>query len=98
MYNEVTEDRMTILLEEDLIAPNVKEFNHFVSENLMELDELDEVVLNLSSVENIDSIGVTFVIGLYESVLKDGLGFAIADASENVRQLFKLMKLEDLLE
>ncbi len=98
MYNEVIEDRMTIFLEEDLIAPNVKEFNHFVSENLMELDELDEVVLNLSSVENIDSIGVTFVIGLYKSVLKDGLGFAIADASENVRQLFKLMKLEDLLE
>ncbi|MCH4889876.1 STAS domain-containing protein [Acidaminobacter sp. JC074] len=98
MYNEVIEDRMTIFLEEDLIAPNVKEFNQFVSENLMDLDELDEVVLNLGSVENIDSIGVTFVIGLYKSVQKDGLGFAIADASDNVRQLFKLMKLEDLLE
>jgi len=98
MYNEVIEDRMTIFLEEDLIAPNVKEFNQFVSDNLLDLDELDEVVLNLGSVENIDSIGVTFVIGLYKSVQKDGLGFAIADASDNVRQLFKLMKLEDLLE
>lgn len=98
MYNKVVEDRMTIFLEEDLIAPNVKGFNQSVSEYMVDMDELDEIVLNLGSVENIDSIGVTFVIGLYKSVVKDGLGFAIADASDNVRQLFKLMKLEDLLE
>jgi anti-anti-sigma factor len=98
MYNEIIEDRMVIFLEDDLIAPNVKGFNQSVSEYLIELDELDEVVLNLGTVENIDSIGVTFVIGLYKSVTKDGLGFAIANASDNVRQLFKLMKLEDLLE
>ncbi|MBI9011148.1 MAG: STAS domain-containing protein [Clostridiales bacterium] len=98
MYKEIIEDRMTIYLEDDLIAPNVKGFNTSVSDYLLDLDILDEVVLNLGSVENIDSIGVTFVIGLYKSVTKDGLGFAISDASENVRQLFKLMKLEDLLE
>ena len=98
MYNEIVEDRMTIYLEDDLIAPNVKGFNQTVSEYLIELDALDEVILNLGTVENIDSIGVTFVIGLYKSVTKDGLGFAIANASDNVRQLFKLMKLDDLLE
>lgn len=98
MYKEVIEDRMTIYLEDDLIAPNVKGFNQSVEDYLIELGELDEVVLNLKSVENIDSIGVTFVIGLYKSVLRDGLGFMIADASDNVKQLFKLMKLDDLLE
>jgi len=98
MYNEINEDRMVIFLEDDLIAPNVKMFNNNVDHYLVDLGELDEVVLNLGSVKNIDSIGVTFVIGLYKSVLREGLGFAIADASENVRQLFKLMKLEDLLE
>lgn len=98
MYNEIVEDRMTIFLEDDLIAPNVKGFNASMSEYLLDADVLDEVVLNLGSVKNIDSIGVTFVIGLYKSVIKDGLGFAIADASDNVRQLFKLMKLDDLLE
>lgn len=98
MYNQINEDRMIIFLEEDLVAPNVKLFNEKVSDYMMNLDQLDEVVLNLDSVSNIDSIGVTFVISLYKSVTKDGLGFAIADASENVKQLFKLMKLEDLLE
>lgn len=98
MYNNIVEDRMTIFLEDDLIAPNVKDFNAAVIDYLDEIDELDEVILNLKSVENIDSIGVTFVIGLYKSVTKEGLGFAIADASNNVRQLFKLMKLDDLLE
>ncbi len=98
MYNEVVEDRMVIFLEDDLIAPNIKNFNVSVIDYLDEIDEIDEIILNLKSVENIDSIGVTFVIGLYKTVLKEGLGFAIADASNNVRQLFKLMKLDDLLE
>ena len=98
MYNDIIEDRMTIFLEDDLIAPNIKNFNVAVIDYLDEIDEIDEVVLNLRSVENIDSIGVTFVIGLYKSVTREGLGFVIADASNNVRQLFKLMKLDELLE
>lgn len=98
MYNEIVEDRMVIFLEDDLVAPNVKGFNSTVENYFESFDMLDEVVLNLSSVKNIDSIGVTFVISLYKTVIKDGLGFIIADASDNVKQLFKLMKLEDLLE
>lgn len=98
MYNKIVEDQMIIYLEDDLVAPNVKGFNSTVESYYDDLQNLDEVVLNLESVKNIDSIGVTFVISLYKSVIKDGMGFVIADASENVRQLFKLMKLEDLLE
>lgn len=98
MYNNINEDRMTIYLEDDLIAPNVKGFNISVIDYLDEIDEIDEVILNLQSVDNIDSIGVTFVIGLYKTVTKEGLGFVISEASTNVKQLFKLMKLEDLLE
>lgn len=98
MYNNIIEDRMTIFLEDDLIAPNITNFNAAVADYLDELDEIDEVVLNLNSVENIDSIGVTFVIGLYKSVTKEGLGFVISEASNNVKQLFRLMKLDDLLE
>jgi stage II sporulation protein AA (anti-sigma F factor antagonist) len=98
MYNKLVDDQMIIFLEEDLIAPNVKAFNAFVDSHYDDLRELDEVILNMGSVENIDSIGVTFVISLYKSVTNDGLGFMIADASDNVKQLFKLMKLDDLLE
>lgn len=98
MYNKIDEDRMLIFLEEDLIAPNVKDFNTKLDDYLLEVGELDEIILNLGAVNNIDSIGVTFVIGLYKTATKEGLGFMIADASNNVQQLFKLMKLDDLLE
>lgn len=98
MYNNIVEDKMTIYLEDDLIAHNVKGFNLSVVDYLDEIDNLDEVILNLGSVENIDSIGVTFVIGLYKSVIREGLGFSISEASNNVKQLFKLMKLDDLIE
>jgi anti-anti-sigma factor len=98
MYNEIVDDRMVIYLEDDLVAPNVKGFNEHVDQYFEEDVDLDEVVLNLGSVKNIDSIGVTFVISLYKNVMKDGMGFIISDASDNVKQLFKLMKLDDLLE
>jgi anti-anti-sigma factor len=98
MYNEIIEDRMIVFLDDDLIAPNVKGFNETIDGYYDEFQELDEVVLNLGAVKNIDSIGVTFVISFYKSVTKDGLGFIISDASDNVKQLFKLMKLDDLLE
>ncbi len=98
MYNKIVEDQMIIYLEEDLVAPNVKAFNASVDSYYDDLQDMDEVILNLGSVSNIDSIGVTFVISLYKSVTNDGMGFVIADASENVKQLFKLMKLDDLLE
>lgn len=98
MYNEIIEDRMIVFLDDDLVAPNVKGFNETVDGYFDSYSDLDEVVLNLGAVKNIDSIGVTFVISFYKSVIKDGLGFTIADASDNVKQLFKLMKLDDLLE
>jgi anti-anti-sigma factor len=98
MYRAIDNDQMTIYLEDDLVAPNVPKFNEVVSDYYKEFESLDEVVLSLNSVKNIDSIGVTFVISLYKRVIREGLGFVIHDASDNVQQLFKLMKLDDLLE
>ena len=64
MYNEIIEDRMTIFLEDDLIAPNVKCFNTSVSEYLLDLDVLDEVVLNLNNPDfsEIDKIRSKLII------------------------------------
>jgi len=98
MYKEIVEDQMTIYLEDDLVAPNVPSFNDTVTEYCDEMKDLQGVVLSLASVKNIDSIGVTFVISLYKKVMKLDVGFRIHDASDNVKQLFKLMKLDDLLE
>jgi anti-anti-sigma factor len=98
MYRAIDKDQMTIFLEDDLVAPNVPKFNEIVSDYYKDFESLDEVVLSLNSVKNIDSIGVTFVISLYKRVIREGLGFVIHDASDNVQQLFKLMKLDDLLE
>ena len=98
MYKEIVEDQMTIYLENDLVAPNVPGFNDSVTTYCDEMKDLQGVILSLASVKNIDSIGVTFVISLYKRVMKLNVAFRIHDASDNVKQLFKLMKLDDLLE
>lgn len=98
MYKEINETQMTIFLDSDLVAPNVPGFNDTVSSYRDEMSDVKNVVLSLAAVKNIDSIGVTFVISLYKKVMKLGVEFKIHDASSNVKQLFKLMKLDDLLE
>lgn len=98
MYKEIIEDKMLIKLEEDLIAPNVRMFKENVGAYFAEDTEaLEEVVLSLKSTENIDSVGVTFVIGLYKKAEEFDLEFSIIEASEEVVQLFKLMKLDHLI-
>ena len=94
-FKEIVEDQMTIYLEDDLVAPNVPGFNDSVTSYCDEMKDLQGVILSLASVKNIDSIGVTFVISLYKRVMKLNVAFRIHDASDNVKQLFKLMKLDD---
>lgn len=99
MYKELIDDKMMIVLEEDLIAPNVQMFKENVGQYFQgDVIELETVVLSLERTENIDSVGVTFVIGLYKKAEDLDMDFAIVKASEEVVQLFKLMKLDHLID
>lgn len=92
---------MNLILETDLVANNIQNMNSDLEKymnDLNEMDEVDEVNMNFSNVENIDSVGISFIIGLYKNVIKDGRGFRVTECSDDIKQLFKLMKLEDYFE
>lgn len=100
MIKNVNGNIMTLTLKEDLIAPNVKTFETQITNYLVEMESitLDELVLDLSNCENIDSIGVTFVVSLYKNVIREGKNFRVSGSNSDIRQLFKLMKLDEFID
>ncbi len=96
MRKTLEDSILTLTLQEDLIATNVRDFKSIIERYLQdEMGNVDEVVLDLSACENIDSVGVTFVVGVYKQVTGDAMGFRITGSSEEIKQLFKLMKLDE---
>lgn len=98
MIRNVHEETMNLVLERDLIATNVKTLNMKLMEYIDEFEEVSEIILDMDIVDNIDSVGVTFVINLYKSVTREGKNFRVVHCSDDIKQLFKLMKLEDFFE
>jgi len=99
MKKALNDSVLTLTLQEDLIATNVKGFKSNIDKYLHdEMGNIDEVIMDLSACENIDSVGVTFVVGVYKQVTNDAMGFRIKGSSEEIKQLFKLMKLDEFFD
>jgi anti-anti-sigma factor len=97
MRREKEGNVLRLVVEKDLIAPNVKDLN-VEAMRVVEGDaDTEEVILDIGAVKNIDSMGVTFVITFYKNLLREGKVFSIANASQDIKQLFKLMKLESFV-
>lgn len=86
---------MKFMIQNDLIAPNVKNMNKVLMDALDETAGIEEVIIDLNKIENIDSVGVSFVVSLYKNISNEGLEFRIVNASNDIIQLFKLMRLDE---
>jgi anti-anti-sigma factor len=86
---------MKFIIQNDLIAPNVKDMNKVLMDALDQTKGIEEVIVDLNKIENIDSVGVSFVVSLYKNISNEGLEFRIVNASNDIIQLFKLMRLDE---
>lgn len=98
MNKIIENNNMLLQLKGDLVASRVKELvekaKHFI-----ETDEtFNEVVLDIKNVKIIDSIGISFIVGLYKSIASNGRKFKVTGTSEEINQLFTLMKLDEVFE
>lgn len=82
----------------DLTANNVPSINKSLETLLPDPSTYDTLDLNFANTENIDSVGVTFVISLYKRVKGLQKVFKVSGASEDVQSLFRLMKLDQFFE
>lgn len=93
-------DNSSIILQvkSDLTASKVRDMVDFTKNLISEKKDLSEVVLDISNSKTIDSIGITFIIGIYKSALNYGKTFKITGANKEIKQLFTLMKLNNIFE
>lgn len=92
MINRDLKDGMLKLsLNGDLLASNVEELRAQVKPDLEA--ELESVVLDLSETKKIDSLGISFVVGLYKSCQDKEMSFAVTGANDSLISVFKLFKL-----
>jgi len=98
MEKVVNAKQVILRLGDDLIASNVKRFNLSLMDLLEDDFEQDELVVDLEGTENIDSVGVTFIVNLYKTARSNSKVFKVIHSSDDIKQLFKLMKLDEFFE
>ncbi len=55
-----------------------------------------QIILNLDSVETIDSQGLNLLIGLYQECKNRKWGFQVVECTDNVKWLFSIFKLTEV--
>src|ERR1035437_7681920 len=56
----------------------------------------NEVVLNLSATELVDSLGITLILGLFKSCQKSAIKFQVDGVSPCIMRVFRLFNLPKL--
>ena len=77
--------------QEDLVASNLEALKDEIQQQLQTAEEA--VVLDLSGIEHVDSLGITLMVGVYKSCKEKGLDFSVEGANNNLVKLFNLFKL-----
>ena len=52
------------------------------------------VILDLGSAQQVDSLGITLVLGLFKSCQKQGFAFSVEGVSPDILRVFRLFNLQ----
>lgn len=96
--NHVIEDRkLSFHVGEDILSTNVEALANAFRESIESAaGNANQIEVDLSGVETIDSQGLNLLIGLFQECKKKKWGFRVSNCSENVRWLFSIFKLTDV--
>ena len=84
-------DVLRLITKDNLVASTVDDQRVSMMKALESAG--DKVVLDLSAVDLIDSLGITLVLGLFKSCQKSGAAFSIEGVKPDIMRVFKLFNL-----
>jgi anti-anti-sigma factor len=79
----------------DLVASQLQEYVMNPVDFFDHPEEYREVVLDISMVNNIDSTGITFIIGLFKAAANKGKKFFVKGMHPEIYHVFQLIKLDE---
>ena len=98
-------DKMNIIIENgvanciittSLVTVNIKDMVEIAKKRLDGDEVYDSVVINLEASDSVDSMGITFLIGMYKTITAKGKTIYLKGVSEEMMNLFKIMKLDEI--
>ncbi|MCX7841955.1 MAG: STAS domain-containing protein [Clostridia bacterium] len=97
MKGSIEENVIRLTPTSDIVSSRVKELIYSAKGFIDSQVAYEQVVLDLENVKSIDSVGVTFIVGLYKSVFNLGKKFKIIRINNEISNLFKIMKLDEVM-
>lgn len=84
-------DELRLTPKVDLVASTVEEQRASMMKALESSGT--KVVLDLTAVDIVDSLGITLVLGLFKSCQKSGAAFSLEGVKPDILRVFKLFNL-----
>ena len=97
MFTSIKDNRLEIKIAEDITVSWVRDRLEQVRRAIDKDSFYEEIVLDMEKVEAIDSIGLNLIIALYKTANQIRKGFKITGLNGRVRNLFKILKLDELI-
>ncbi|NQY23337.1 MAG: STAS domain-containing protein [Campylobacteraceae bacterium] len=89
-----------IFIDDDRIdATNLKEIQGLLSPYVLEIQEseLEELELDFSSINFIDSSGLAMIINIYKKLLSKNQNLTIINSSTFIQEIFNVTKLDTFI-
>jgi len=93
MEAKVNGDTLELIIQTNLVASNLDTQVKAAKNFLAEYSSLNKIILNMEGVNEIDSLGINLVVGLYKQVSADNKVFSVINTSKPIKHLFNLFKL-----
>lgn len=95
---KLIEDRVFVRLNTNLTAPNIRAMAEALKQTIEESHSFEVLEMDLNEAKSIDSMGITFLIGLYKTLSPQNKRIRLTGVAQSIQGLFKSMKLNDLFD
>ena len=86
------------LVKKNLITPNIKDLVETMQKGLNEETAFNTVVIDFTVSNSIDSMGITFLVGVYKTYKEKGMTVELKGVTPAMLNLFKIMRLDKIFE
>jgi anti-anti-sigma factor len=85
-----------LIPETDLLAGSIEDLRNFFSEQIRLHSDASHVLLDVTGVDFVDSLGVNLIVGLYRQVVSESKTIEIIGAGKNFMKVATFFRLSSL--
>ena len=90
------ENSLILIPETNLTASSIEELRDYFREQLNQHPNIARVILDVSGVNSVDSLGVNLIVGLYREVMEKSGTIEVIGANENFMKVANFFRLPSL--